>query len=295
MKSIIITAVIAILVVIIALLAFLGLPPFSSEEEVDTPGTITYPTNTDILSAGETYTLRWTDLDSEVPTHIFLIDTSLEAQGASVSVVDQVYDVPNTGSYSYTIPAVINPGTYVFTIGPRRSDEFTINNPNVATQETYTDTELGLSVQYPNDFILDQEYTYNDLGDGIVIEGVRFTIPASMATGTNLSDDSFIAVETMPDVETCSAELFVPADTATSTLTDNGQMYSFATTTDAGAGNRYEELVYTIPGTDPCLSIRYFIHYTALENYEEGTVTEFNRNSLIATFDQIRRSLTVSQ
>jgi len=197
-------------------------------------------------------------------------------------VIDRVYDVPNTGSYSYTVPAVINPGTYVLTIGSRRSAEFAINNPGVANQKTFTDTELNLTVQYPNDFILDEEYTYNDLGDGVEIEGVRFTIPESMATGTNLSADSFVAIETMPDITTCSASLFVPEGAATSTVTDNGQLYSFATTSDAGAGNRYEEMVYAIPGSNPCLAVRYFIHYTVLENYEEGTVTEFNRDDLIA-------------
>lgn len=297
MKAIIAAAVLVVVVVIVAMMAFLGLPPFSSNDVEEQPGTITYPTNADTLSAGETYTLRWTNLDSDTPTQIFLIDTRLEAQGASASVVDRVDNVPNTGSYEYTVPAVITPGTYVFTIGTRRSAEFTINNPGASTAdlETYTDTELDLTVQYPDDFILDEEYTYNDLGDGVVIEGVRFTIPESMATGTNLSSDSFVAIETMPDVTTCDASSFVPEGTATSSVTDNGQLYSFATTTDAGAGNRYEEMIYAIPGTDPCLAVRYFIHYTALENYEEGTVTEFNRTDLIAIFDQIRRSLTITQ
>lgn len=295
MKSIITIAVLAVVIVVVAMLAFLGLPPFSKNEVVQDEGTITYPTSADTLSAGETYTLRWTNLDSTAPTQIFLIDTSLEAQGASVSVIDRVDNVPNNGSYSYVVPAVVTPGTYVFAIGTRRSDEFTINNPGLANLETYTDTELNLSVKYPNDFILDQEYTYNDLGDGIEIEGVRFTIPESMATGTNLSADSFVAVETRTGVTTCDASSFVPEGTATSTVTDNGPLYSFATTTDAGAGNRYEEMVYTIPGSDPCVSVRYFIHYTALENYEEGAVTEFDREALIAIFDQIRRSLSLDQ
>lgn len=142
---------------------------------------------------------------------------------------------------------------------------------------------------------MDEEYTYNDLGDGVEIEGVRFTIPEIMATSTNLSTASFISVETMPDLTICSASPFVLEGTSTTTLNDNVQLYSYASTTDAGAGNRYEEMVFAIPGTDPCLAIRYFIHYTVMENYEEGTVIEFNQEALITSFDQIRRSLRVGQ
>ena len=42
------------------------------------------------------------------------------------------------------------------------------------------------------------------------IDGVRFTIPASTATGTNLSKDSYFSVEQMADVTSCDARLFLP-------------------------------------------------------------------------------------
>lgn len=86
---------------------------------------ITFPKGGETLNAGQTYTLTWNSLNEDM-TQIFLIDTSLESQGESVSVVDRVFNIPNTGKYSYTIPANTRAGTYVFTIGNLRSNPFSI-------------------------------------------------------------------------------------------------------------------------------------------------------------------------
>ena len=82
---------------------------------------------------------------------------------------------------------------------------------------------------------------------------------------------------------------------STSTITDNGTIYSVASSTGAGAGNRYEETVYALPGTNPCVAVRYFIHYGVIENYPAGTVQAFNQPALLATFDAIRRTLVIVQ
>ena len=76
------------------------------------------------------------------------------------------------------------------------------------------------------------------------------------------------------------------------TTTINGTEYSFATTSDAGAGNFYEEHIYALPYSKPCTAIRYLIHSTNIANYDPGTKTEFNRPALLQTFDVIRDSLT---
>jgi hypothetical protein len=76
-------------------------------------------------------------------------------------------------------------------------------------------------------------------------------------------------------------------------ITDNNVEYSFASSTDARAGNRYEEQVWAFPGTNPCFAIRYFIHYMAIENYPKNTVSEFNRDALIDQFDKIRTLLFI--
>ncbi len=67
--------------------------------------------------------------------------------------------------------------------------------------------------------------------------------------------------------------------------------YSLATSSNAGAGNVYDEVVYALPGSKPCTAVRYQIHSTNIGNYPEGTVTEYNQAALLEEFNKIRRSI----
>jgi hypothetical protein len=154
-------------------------------------------------------------------------------------------------------------------------------------------TGTGFSIRLPNGYTTDESYTYQALGPGKDILGTKFIIPASIATGTNLSNDSYISVEQIPNVSDCSASLFVSPGTVVKKVIENTMTYSVATSNDAGAGNRYDVTVYALPGTSPCLAVRYFIHYSAYENYPPGTITKFDEGALVAQFDQIRRTLVV--
>lgn len=174
----------------------------------------------------------------------------------------------------------------------------------------YASSSAGFSIRFPSFTVstssansgayrIEEDYEYGDLGPGKEIPGIRFTIPPALAEGTNLSPDSFISIEHLDASGTssveCSATPFVPEGTATSTIVDNDVTYSLAFATDAAAGNRYEEVVYALPGTNPCLAVRYFIHYGVFENYATGTVKEFDKKALTNQFDEIRRTLVVAQ
>lgn len=165
----------------------------------------------------------------------------------------------------------------------------------------YSNSSEGFSLRLPgtatssDTFKVDPSYRYQALGPGRDIAGVRFTIPASMATGTNLSNDSYLSVEEIPRAKECSAALFVSPGIAPVALTDGVTAYSVATSSDAGLGNRYEETVYALPGTNPCIAVRYFVHYGAFENYPPGMVRQFDREALLALFDSIRRTLVISE
>ena len=150
------------------------------------------------------------------------------------------------------------------------------------------------SVNESSGFKVDEAYKYGLLGPGRDIFGTKFSIPSSMATGTNLGNDSYISVEEMQHASSCMASLFVANVTGSSTVTDQETTYSVVSSDDAALGNRYEETVYAIPGTNPCIAVRYFIHYARIENYPVGAVKEFDRKALINEFDQIRRTLLVN-
>lgn len=161
--------------------------------------------------------------------------------------------------------------------------------------QVYLDEVNRFTLRYPTGYTVDDSYHYDLLGPDTHIAGVKFTIPDSLATGTNLSKDSYISVEHINDAQNCAANdfVFLPKDTKPQVVEGDEFTYSIASTTDAGAGNRYEEHAYALVGTNPCLAIRYFIHYTAIENYDPGTVTEFNKSALLMEFDKIRMSLTL--
>jgi len=159
--------------------------------------------------------------------------------------------------------------------------------------EVYHDGTVGFSIRYPENYSINTSYKYQAFGPGKDISGVKFTIPASLATGTNLSSfDTGVSVEIIPAIQDCNAGLFLDANVNAQTVTDNDVEYSFASTTGAAAGNRYEEEVWAISGTNPCIAVRYLIHYGVIENYPPGAVSEFDQATLINQFDKIRHSLT---
>ncbi|MDB5188305.1 MAG: hypothetical protein JWO50_825 [Candidatus Kaiserbacteria bacterium] len=168
----------------------------------------------------------------------------------------------------------------------------------------YTNTQSGYSLTLPSiatsstdlgGYMVVEGYQYQELGPGNDIAGTKFTIPTNLAAGTNLSSDSYISVETMPQATSCIAGQFLSTDTIKSqTVTEGGTTYSVASSTGAGAGNRYEEIVYALSGTQPCLAVRYFIHYGVIGNYPAGTVKEFDEKSLRAQFDSIRHTLVIN-
>jgi hypothetical protein len=160
----------------------------------------------------------------------------------------------------------------------------------VVPMQVYLNRAYGFSISAPDDFSIDEKYRYQELGPGKDISGVKFTIPQSAATGTNLNSDSYISVEEITNALACTANLFLEAVTVR-TIVDGDTTYSVGSSTDAAAGNRYEETVYALPGTNHCFAVRYFIHYGVIENYPAGAVREFVRGALLAQFDAIRRTL----
>jgi hypothetical protein len=156
---------------------------------------------------------------------------------------------------------------------------------------TYTSDTQGFVLRYPADYTVDGEYIY-DIGPGRVARGVSFTVPPDLTEGSNLSSDTRITVESIPELSSCHAAQYLNgAAPENEPFVDEGVTYTFGSEADAGAGNRYENIVFVRSDSGPCIAVRYFIHSTAVENYEPGAVYEFDREGLINEFDMIRRSI----
>jgi hypothetical protein len=161
--------------------------------------------------------------------------------------------------------------------------------PMQAATSTYATTTF--SVVYPSDYTLDQTYVNTQVNPKKPIHGLKFTIPMRVATGTNLSNDTYISIESLPRAKICTGDIYLAANVKPLSFSENGVQYSVATSSDAGAGNLYEETVYAFAGSSPCTAVRYFIHSTQLANYPTGTVQAFDRSALLNAFDTIRRSI----
>jgi len=181
--------------------------------------------------------------------------------------------------------------TNIFKSSVQTPPPATNNTPPSPSTHTYATTTY--SITYPDGWTLNDSYAYDQFGPTKLINGISLTVPASMATGTNLSSDTRLTVEQLPRAKKCTGDIFINADVKATSMADGGVTYSVATSSGAGAGNFYEETVYAIASSSPCTAVRYFVHSSNIGNYPAGAVTEFDRASLVSAFDTIRRSLVL--
>jgi uncharacterized protein len=159
---------------------------------------------------------------------------------------------------------------------------------------SFASPAFGFSIRYLRDYTVDPAYRYEGLGPGKEISGVSFTIPEAMTKGTNLSDDSYISVETLPDAASCTAGLFSDAEEVRDEKEGKTE-YSVAELGEGAAGNVYEEHVYALVGSSPCLAVRYLIHSGNMAMYDPGAVRAFDEPALLRQFDKIRKSLVIGR
>ncbi len=211
---------------------------------------------------------------------------TVSASGARYAGADEAVVFWNTGDTAFVTEGPLSIQTFF---------NCEIVKPGEEPYTTYASTTLGVSVRYPRSFMLNTAYRYEHFGEKKLINGFKFTIPLSIATGTNLSSvDTGVSVEVLPRAKNCTADIFIPSDVRAVSMVEDGVVYSVATSTDVAAGNQYEEMVYAFSSSSPCVAVRYLIHTTAIENYTLGTIRLFDRDAVLRVFDSIRRSVKVN-
>ncbi len=160
--------------------------------------------------------------------------------------------------------------------------------PQAPTTSTYASSTLGVTITYPAAFTLNDSYAYDAFGQQKLIHGVQFVIPAAMATGT-LASDSGLSLEWLPNARSCTGDIYLKANVKASSVSDGNTTYSLATSTTSVSGGKVDEMVYALPASSPCMAVRYYIHTLAASSTEP-----FDNTALLAQFDTIRRSLSVS-
>ncbi len=154
----------------------------------------------------------------------------------------------------------------------------------------YSNASFGFEAEVPETFSVNESYFNYTLGPGKEIPGISFTIPAEMATGTNLSTDTRMSVEVLSRAA-CTPSDFIQTTSKGTPVTVGQNRYTYAQSTGAGAGNRYEESVYVTKQRELCYGVRFYIHSTVLANYPEGTRKEFDRAALVSTFKKIMETI----
>ncbi len=128
--------------------------------------------------------------------------------------------------------------------------------------ELYSSDVLGITFQYPSGSVINESHQYTALGPDTTIPGVSFSLPAEYFESTNLSKDSYIAIETSE--KSCDPVDFV-AGSQRETIKESivGKQYSKVISSEGAAGNIYDETIYTTLSpysNNLCYAFRLFAH-----------------------------------
>lgn len=157
--------------------------------------------------------------------------------------------------------------------------------------ETYADQHLAFTIQYPA-----TASTTNDFSTGFLpltaTPVIGIELPASMFAGTNLAEAGvYIGATTSPDVMTACTDLSkVTGPVSTSTAQIGGQNFVEVDSTDAGAGNVYQQKTFRAFQNGSCLEIVELLHSADIGNYPSGTVQPFDQAQFQGILDAIVRT-----
>lgn len=172
-------------------------------------------------------------------------------------------------------------------------ENFVVKIDTTKYPKVYESLKYGFKINTPEDFKIDENYRYLLPGNKY-LEGVKFSVPERFFKGTNLSSETYISVEKISNpLSACSMDEFSGYHELTGIEKVGKLSFSKAISISAGVGNRYDETILVTKVEDGCLGIRFFIHYTVIENYPEGSVKEYDDKLLRETFSDIFKTIEI--
>lgn len=147
-----------------------------------------------------------------------------------------------------------------------------------ATTTTITDPVHRFTLSYPTNTAAVAEEVSGTLVVGE--PAVRVNLNSSFFEKTNLSEAAVIVGTSSTTVATAACLKAAPGEKATSTRGFDGTSFKGFYALGAAAGNRYDVTSYRALIKGTCYEIQKLMHYGVFENYEPGSVTEFNRDEI---------------
>lgn len=166
--------------------------------------------------------------------------------------------------------------------------------PDTSTIE-YRDTALRFSIQYP-DIATSSPVEFAGYLPRTASPVASFTLPRSMFEGTNLGEAGvYIGATTSPKiVASCETPMPDMGELSVSSTTLNGAVFATATSSDAGAGNRYETTVFRAVHDGTCFEIVELLHWADIHNFGPETA-EFDKAKFQGYLDAIAATFSFIQ
>jgi len=155
----------------------------------------------------------------------------------------------------------------------------------------YKNSDYGFSFDYPPTGILNDNSEYEYITGRPL---ARVDLSRNDFIDTNLSEASFMvgASQERSIVEKCK-KISDTQQMQTDDKTINNVLFKVFYGNDAAAGNRYDTYGYRTVQDDTCYEIELLIHYGNIDNYETGTVKEFNREKAKSDLMEILDSFEI--
>ncbi|MDB5189807.1 MAG: hypothetical protein JWN49_133 [Parcubacteria group bacterium] len=279
---------IILLVLIVAVVAYMLYPVKQNEPAVITPsGAVAYT-----CDSGKTFTATFSDTDvaltlsdgrSLTLPHV-MSGSGIRYEQGNVVLVGKGSDafIEENGAQTY-VNCVVNAAAPVTT--------------TTTTNTTFTDQGHTFSFSYPSDFTASgagigytQEWMSNATTTGLVL--AKLTLPRSFQSSTNFSEAK-LTVGTSADAAAVASCLTDTTGTSVSksTVTINGTTYTKFVGSDAGAGNLYQTTSYHTKRNSQCYVVEYTIHSTNIGNYSpDQGIKEYDSVKVNALLDSVVQS-----